>query len=340
MRKGVTIFAVALGLNGALAAPSAHALGYSFVDIDVPGSQAGSTGFFGLSLNNLGQVVGSYEDSAGNENGFLYSGGKYIALNAPGASGTFLDGINDFGQVVGTAFYSNGSGFNFIDTRGKFTVISNAISPLGSNAINDRDQVLGNLGFPNYGVLNSQGIISPIDTSGANGTALVEGFNNLDQLAGELCDSVTCHGFTETNGVFTKIDPPNASFAFAQGVNDLGQGVGAYLDNAGNGFYTFIDTKGDFTILQDPNASAVMGGTEPYAINDLDQIVGSYNDAAGNPHVFFATPNLFPFAFTAATRLADPVPEPSTWVLMLTGLAGLGSLVKKRKRDLMRRDEA
>ena len=164
--------------------------------------------FSGLSLNNLGQVVGSYEDSAGNENGFLYSGGKYIALNAPGASGTFLDGINDFGQVVGTAFYSNGSGFNFIDTRGKFTVISNAISPLGSNAINDRDQVLGNLGFPNYGVLNSQGIISPIDTSGANGTALVEGFNNLDQLAGELCDSVTCHGFTETNGVFTKSTPP------------------------------------------------------------------------------------------------------------------------------------
>jgi uncharacterized membrane protein len=337
MRKEVTTLAAVAALGGMLAlspTSKAHAIGYTFTDIDVPGSQPGSTGFFGLSLNNLGQVVGSYADSAGNEDGFLYSGGKYVTLNAPGATSTFLEGINDFGQVVGTATRSNGTGFNFIDTHGKFTVISDAISPLLGNAINDKDEVLGSLGFPNYGILDAHGVISPINTSGANGTALVEGFNNLDQLAGELCDSVTCHGFIDTNGVFTKFDPPNSSFAYAQGINDLGQAVGAFFDSAGNG-YAYIYTKGHFTTIQDPNASAAMGGTAPYTINDLDQIVGDYTDAQGDFHSFLATPNLGLFAFAAAAPLAGPVPEPSTWAMMAVGFAGLGWLARLRRRNLI-----
>jgi hypothetical protein len=91
MRKEMTILFAAAALGGILDASwasKAHALGYTFTDIEVPGSQPGTTGFFGLSLNNRGQVVGSYVDSAGNENGFLYSGGKYLTLNAPGAIDT------------------------------------------------------------------------------------------------------------------------------------------------------------------------------------------------------------------------------------------------------------
>ena len=206
MRKEATILAAAAAVGSllTLSTSTADALGYTFTDINAPGSQPGSTGFFGLSLNNLGEVAGTYVDSAGNYDGFLYSGGKYVTLNAPGATSTFLEGINDFGQVVGTAFRSNGTGFNFIDTRGKFTVISDAISPLLGNAINDKDEVLGTLGFPNYGILDAHGVISPIDTSGANGTALVEGFNNFDQFTGEVFDSTGTFGFIDTNGVFTR----------------------------------------------------------------------------------------------------------------------------------------
>jgi hypothetical protein len=122
MRKEATILAAAVALGGLLAVSSvskAYALGYTFTDIGAPGSQPGSTGDFVVNINNLGQVVGSYVDSKGNIDGFLYSGGKYITIDAPGFASTTLQGINDFGQVVGIAYDSSGNAHNFIETRAR-----------------------------------------------------------------------------------------------------------------------------------------------------------------------------------------------------------------------------
>ena len=170
MRQAIMIFAAGAALGGLLAAPPAHALGYSFTDLDVPGSQPGSTGAFdGLAINNLGQIAGSYVNSAGNFNGFVFAGGKYVSVDAPGTIDTNLYGINDFGQILGTAVYSNGTSQNFIDTNGKFTVISNAISPGGpANPLNDRDQIFGSIGFPNFGILDANGVITPVNLCSAS----------------------------------------------------------------------------------------------------------------------------------------------------------------------------
>jgi hypothetical protein len=62
------VIVAAAALGGLLAASSTskvHALGYAFTVIKVPGSEPGSTGFLGLGMNNLGQVVGTYIESAG-----------------------------------------------------------------------------------------------------------------------------------------------------------------------------------------------------------------------------------------------------------------------------------
>jgi PEP-CTERM motif len=64
----------------------------------------------------------------------------------------------------------------------------------------------------------------------------------------------------------------------------------------------------------------------------LGQIAGFYFDAQGNTHSFFATPNLFSLATNAASPLADAVPEPSTWAMLLIGVAGLGWLARPRRR--------
>jgi probable HAF family extracellular repeat protein len=333
MRKQLMILAATAALGGLLAlspTSKAHALGYTFTDINVPGSLPGSTGFFVPGVNNLGQVVGTYYDKVGNADGFLYSGGKYVTVDAPGALDTYVYGINDLGQMVGTAVYSNAE-YNFIDTRGKFTVISGAIEPF---AINDSDQVFGYLGDVKWGVLNANGAVAPVDLSGAPGSAFPSGFNNLDQFTGTVCDSAGyCQGFIDTKGVFTKFAPPNATYTDGGGINDWGQVAGEYFDGQNNG-YGFLDTNGHFTTIQDPNASAAMGGTDPSGVNDLGQIVGWYYDAQGDIHAFLATPNLGLFAFAAAAHLADPVPEPSNWVMTAVGFAGLGWLARLRRRDL------
>ena len=118
MRPIMILAAAALG--GLLAASStskAHAVGYTFTDLNVPGSQPGSAGAFdGLAINNLVQIAGSDIDSSGNFDGSLYMGGKYVTADAPDAIDTSIYGINDPGQVVGTASYSNGSSYDLIAT--------------------------------------------------------------------------------------------------------------------------------------------------------------------------------------------------------------------------------
>ena len=212
---------------------------------------------------------------------------------------------------------------NFIDTHGKFTVIPNAISPI---SINDRGEVLGFGAFPSgadgYGVLNPKGVFTPIDLSGAPG-ASPSAFNNLGQFAGTVCDSAGCHAFIDTKGVFTKFDVFNASFFVAvSGINDWGQVAGVYFDSAGG--HGFLYTKGHLTTIQDLNASPGMGDTWPTAFNDLGEIAGFYYDAEGAFHSFLGTPRLGLFASAAAAQLANPIPEASTWAMMLMGLTGLG----------------
>jgi hypothetical protein len=123
MHKEMTILATTATLGGLLAlssASKADALGYTFTDINVPGSQPGSTGEYGLALNNWGEVAGSYLDSVGNSNGFLYTGGKYATIDAPGATDTYVYGLNDLGQI---------SEFPSMSAQGKPTSSSTRMAP-------------------------------------------------------------------------------------------------------------------------------------------------------------------------------------------------------------------
>ncbi len=74
--------------------------------LDVPGS----TATFASGINDAGQIVGDYYNSAG-LHGFLYSNGVYTTIDAVGVpqtnvgGGTSPSGINEAGQIVG--YYSD-----------------------------------------------------------------------------------------------------------------------------------------------------------------------------------------------------------------------------------------
>jgi hypothetical protein len=324
--------AAALGaLLGTSLTAKAGPIGYTFTEIEAPGSTITSP----FAINNIGQVVGTYSDAAGNGHGFLETGGKYVNVDVAGALFTAPGGINDLGQIVGIDLDSAGV-HGFLDTHGTFTTLSTSGSASGFSlsgplGINDRGAILWEVsnsgGGPGstHAALEERRVFTLIDVPGAVGDTFPGGLNNFGQIVGSYGISASGgykHGFLDSHGVFTTIDDPNAGaagYTLASGINDWGQIVGTYCDSAG-ACHGFLDTYGHFTTIDAPGA---FGGTFINGVNDEDQLLGIYSDASGNSHAFLATPHLGLFSSTAATSL-DAVPEPSTWAMLLIGFAGLG----------------
>ena len=59
-------------------------------------------------INNLGQIVGTFSNSTGFEEGFLDINGVFTTINVPGSVDTAASGINNSGQIIGW----------FIDAKG------------------------------------------------------------------------------------------------------------------------------------------------------------------------------------------------------------------------------
>jgi len=101
----------------------------------------------------------------------------------------------------------------------------------------------------------------------------------------------TCCSFVYSGGSFSSIDYPVLSFPypapFATGINNGGQIVGFLAFGGGAAFGTegFVDTGGNFTVLNVPNSYTgylgLGGGTVANGINNSGEIVGSYYDSTG-----------------------------------------------------------
>jgi uncharacterized membrane protein len=164
------------------------------------------------------------------------------------------------------------------------------------------------------GFLDTGGSFTTIDVPDSSFTVAM-GINNRGQIVGYFGSASGGGGFVDTGGSFTTFGVPGGHEVSASGINDGGQIVGEFVDADGIP-RIFIDTDGRFTILDVPGDTFV-GFHE--GINDAGQIVGTFQDSTGE-HGFLATP------------VPGVVPEPSTWAMMLLGLAGLGFAGYRRGR--------
>jgi probable HAF family extracellular repeat protein len=202
---------------------------YTYTTIDPPGSAY----TLPESINDLGQIVGSYEDSSGVNHGFLDSGGKYTTIDPPGSFETIANGINAEGQIIGNYFDSSGTHqLGFLDSGGQYTTID----PPGSNgtrptSINSNGQVVGYYRDANGaydGFLYSHGTYTAIDIPGANDTYALS-INDKGQIVGDYQDSSGYHGFLYGGGKYTILNVPGAADTAALSINDKGQIVGTFL---------------------------------------------------------------------------------------------------------------
>jgi probable HAF family extracellular repeat protein len=196
----------------------------------------------------------------------------FTAISVPGAVATFALGINDADQIVGYSYSTTRGGVEqghgFLYEDGKFAVVEvpNSAETF-ADGINNSGQIVG---F--YRPLGSGSYSGFLDTAGS--------FTKLPGVAYGINDSgqmVVPSGLRDVAGTDAPVNVPDAQGnTFSQGINDLGQVVGAFTDAHGN--HGFLKTGESFKTIGVPGAAANTGAN---GINDLGQIVGTYSGPQG-----------------------------------------------------------
>lgn len=219
----------------------------NFVNENFPGSVQTQV----IGLNNTGVTVGFWSPTnlgTGDvNNGFVDVGGTFTTVNDPLTNGTpavnNLLGVNDHNVAVG--FYvdsaGNAHGYTYTIGTGAFSPIND---PHGASttaaAINNVGMVAGfftDAAGNTHGFLDNGGVYTTYDAPGATSTMLL-GLNNLGEAVGvETAPGGLLHGIilnTNTNTWTVLDDPLGLGTTTFNGINDLGQIVGFYVDSAGN----------------------------------------------------------------------------------------------------------
>ncbi len=343
---GVGIAAAALAAGGAALAPmGAQAAGYSFQTINDP-AQAPFMGtkFTNLmGINSSGDLIAGFYGSgqAGDPNtGFLLTlpTKTFTPDNFPGMPQTQITALNDIETRTGYTYPTNlgvpfDFQFGFYEQGGAFTMVNNpktpdcSVSGACDSGVITENQLIGvnnkNLavGFYNDSHGDSHGYTYNIATNTFSAdindpdaaSTVTAAINNSDDIAGFFTDSSgVTHGFIDNGGVFSTVDPAGSTETQLLGLNDNGIADGfAVIGGVQHGIL-FDSLTNAFTILDPPGSTS----TTLNGLNDAGDVVGFFVDASGNTD----------------GALGTPVPEPATWLMMLTGFIALGCLGLRHSR--------
>jgi uncharacterized membrane protein len=206
------------------------------------------------SMNSSGDIVGEYYPADGTIHGFLRSHhGKWTSLDVPGAEGgTFAQGINDQGEIVGVAGgfvdpnIGTNHGFLFRPGHDRAPGSYLPIDFPGADStyaigINDDGDVVGFYYLRSektfHGFLQHEGDFTTVDVPGTQGIVVLgtnpRSINSRGEIAGQFwTDDGGYHGFLLSKGTYTTFDMPGAVLTGTMSINDHGEIVGFYLDEA------------------------------------------------------------------------------------------------------------
>ena len=276
-------------------------LNYSFLAFDPPGSTATTP----VGINNLGQNVGAFRDSAGVVHGYLRQvDGSFVTIDPPGSIFTQAFAINDAGTIVGFWQAQGGAFHGFSRSpSGEYTTedfpgaVDSQITSVNSRGIRLGDYDLGNL-TASTAFVEAGGVFTAFEdpAAAAMQTAALS-INSENFISGFFDDPAgNEHSFVRTpEAQFHNFDFPGGDFTDAWQVNDLGQLVGQYATNFPNHGFVLSGAMGltgspspcQFLSFDYPDSqnSALRG------INNTGQITGFYR-LRGSParHGFLATP--------------------------------------------------
>jgi len=278
------------------------------------------------ALNNVGQIVGqSTTPAAGPGEAFLYSGGTMTGLGGqPGYPGSQATGINDAGTIVGSVSTSNGGASEaFVESGGVMTIIGTG----GASGINASGQVVGTTSS-DQAFLYSGGAVTYLGVPPGGSQSYATAINNSGEIAGYSYEKPPGSGyvpqaFIYSDGVIQNIggiEIGNVLLAIPTSINNLGQIVGDTNGSLGSpNRAPFLYTGGSMYNLDNllDSSGAGLSLELAYGINDSGTILAEGMTTANGYQAVLLT----------------PVPEPSTWVMLMIGAAALLACGLRKRRS-------
>lgn len=280
-----------------------------------------------LDFNNKFQIL-TYERNNSNH-GVIYDNGSLINLPTLGGVAATQFDLNNFGQVAGYSTTPRGMGFYEVHAtrwdnsspvdlgtiKGNFT--SNAY------ALNDNGNVVGSSGA--NAVLWAENKSIVLDKLQGTQEAKATDINNFGQIIGTsfmgMSNPPIATFWDNGSASATTIGTLGGLYSYAHSINDLSQIVGysSIIDDGNQITRGFIWEDGhivDINSLIDNqfiNSNFIISEARQITNNGLILATG-YNTADGSQHDFLLRP-------------ISPVPEPTTWAMLLVGL---GFLISSR----------
>jgi len=203
------------------------------------GGYPAAIAFYGI--NSAGAATGwCTSTKTGLFTGFVYSGGKFTAVNFPKSNGTQAIGINDAGVVVGAyldsasvqhGFVKKGSKYTSIDVKGDTTAYAWAINNGGQMVV----FATSSAGSYESFVYNGKTFKKIADPNASTTGTIARSLNNKGDVVGAYFNTAGNEiGFLFHGGkYFDVIDPKATTQTKPDGVNDTLEMVGRYVNSAG-----------------------------------------------------------------------------------------------------------